>query len=146
MSQKQTLVLTVLALLASSACSATAMMIPVAGPLSERNPVPVLELRASGLGSSGELKFTMPDGDVCAGRWASLGGSNVTLSSGSLLSEYGALYLTGFSIEETAGRNPGQAIVACDTGRTVELEFVSRGSSGFGIGKDNEGNIYRFVF
>ena len=39
-------------------------------------------------------------------------------------------------------------LATCDSGRVFELEFFtgSGTASGFGIGKDNENNIYRFVF
>ena len=131
-------------------CTTTAMMIPVAGPLSQRSPVPVITAKADGImGNSGNLTFTMPDGDPCKGRWASAaGGGEVTLSSTSLLTEYGPIYITGFSTTIGRGQNPGQALVVCESGRVFELEFVTGAgtASGFGIGKDNEDNIYRFVF
>lgn len=41
--------------------------------------------------------------------------------------------------------NRGFALATCSKGRTFQVEFVSRGH-GFGIAKDNEDNIYRFVF
>ena len=127
-------------------CAAkTAMMMPVAGPLSERRPVPVLTVRIGGTGYSGNLSFEMPDGDQCEGRWASAGGSGTTITTG-LLGEFGPIYLASMSVGE--GQNPGQALIACNTGRTMEIEFVTGAgtASGFGIGKDNEDNIYRLVF
>lgn len=46
------------------------------------------------------------------------------------------------------GQNPGQAIATCAKGRTLQLEFVTGAGTahGYGIGKDNDGNIYRSVF
>ena len=141
------MILLPLALLAG--CSTTAMMIPVRGPLSERRPVPTISARVDGiLGTSGDLTFGMPDGDICKGRWASAAGAGLSVTSASLLSEYGPVYITGYTTSTGSGTNLGQALVACDTGRTFELEFLTGAgtASGFGIGKDNEGNIYRFVF
>ena len=65
-----------------------------------------------------------------------------------LLSEYGPVHLTGVSTFSGSGQNPGEALARCDTGRVFELEFVTAAGTadGVGIGKDNEGNIYRFVF
>lgn len=43
---------------------------------------------------------------------------------------------------------PGYALATCSRGRTLQLEFVTGAGTahGFGIAKDNEGNIFRFVF
>ena len=133
----------------SSACSMTAMMIPVEGPMSEVRPVPTLNVFVQGINSnSGKLSFTMPDGDKCAGRWGSAAGSGLTVGAGSLIGQYGSTYLSGFSISAGRGQNPGQALMTCEKGRTVQLEFVTGAGTahGYGIGKDNEGNIFRFVF
>ena len=132
-------------------CSLTATMVPVAGPLSERRPLPVLQVKVDGImGNSGDLSFTMPDGETCEGRWSSAaGGGDVTVTSGSLVSEYGTAYLDGYSISsDGSGQNPGQAIAVCSEGRTVLIEFVTGAGTahGFGIAKDNEDNVYRFVF
>ncbi len=124
-------------------------MVPVEGPLSLLRPVPVLRVRADGiLGNSGNISFTMPDGDLCKGRWASAAGAGVTIASASLLTQYGPKYVTGYSVSTGSGQNPGQAIIVCGKGRTIQLEFVTGAGTahGFGIGKDNEANVYRFVF
>jgi len=64
------------------------------------------------------------------------------------MSQYGSAYLSGYSISTGSGQNPGAALAVCSTGRSLQLEFVTGAGTahGFGIGKDNEGNIYRFVF
>ena len=132
-------------------CSLTATMVPVEGPLSERRPLPVLEVKVDGImGNSGDLSFTMPDGETCSGRWSSAaGGGDVTVTSGSLVSEYGSAYLSSYSISsDGSGQNPGQAIATCSDGRTVLVEFITGAGTahGFGIAKDTEENVYRFVF
>jgi hypothetical protein len=133
----------------STGCAMTATMIPVEGPLSQVRPAPVLQVRVDGiLGNSGKLSFTMPDGEACNGRWASAAGAGVTVGSAGLLSQYGSMYVSGYSVSTGTGQNPGQALALCSKGRTLQLEFVTGAGTahGFGIGKDNEGNIYRFVF
>ena len=40
----------------------------------------------------------------------------------------------------------GVAIATCSQGRTFEMEFVMDGARGFGIARDNDGNVYRVVF
>lgn len=131
--------------MALAGCSLTATMVPVEGPLSQQRPLPTLPVRVAGiLGNSGDLTFTTPDGASCQGRWVSVGPGVIGGSHG-LLSQYGN-YLSGYSA--TSG-NGGQALATCPTtGRTLQLEFLTRPGTahGFGIGKDNEANIYRFVF
>ena len=132
-----------------TACSTTAMLMPVEGPMSQRVPVPVIEAKADGiLGNSGNLTFVMPDGEGCRGRWASAAGSGLSFVSGSLMNQYGTTYLQGYSISPGTGQNPGQALLTCDRGRTFQIEFITGAgtANGFGIGKDNEGNVYRMVF
>lgn len=134
---------------AAGGCSLKATMVPVEGPLSQTRPVPVLQVKADGiLGNAGNITFNMPDGDACKGRWASAAGAGVMVSSGSLIGQYGSTHLTGYSVTSGSGQNPGQALVTCGSGRTFQIEFVTGAGTahGFGIGKDNEGNIYRFVF
>ena len=138
-----------MATLTLSGCALTATMIPVEGPLSELRPVPVLKARADGiLGNSGNITFTMPDGETCKGRWSSAAGAGVTIGSAGLVSQYGSTYLSGYSVATGTGRNPGQALAVCSKGRSLQLEFVTGAGTahGFGIGKDNAGNIYRSVF
>lgn len=133
----------------SSSCSLTGMMVPVEGPLSQLQPPPVLNVRADGImGNSGNVTFAIPDGETCKGRWSSAAGAGVTVGSASLLSQYGSAYLSGYSVSSGTSQNPGQALAVCSKGRSVQLEFVTGAGTahGFGIAKDNEGNVYRFVF
>lgn len=139
--------LIVIAAVYTGGCALTATLIPVEGPLSELRPVPVVKVRADGiLGDDGKITFVLPPEDKCAGRWATASAGSVAFGAASLMSEYGTKYISGYSVSGS-GRTPGRAIATCDSGRIVDLEFVSGTSAhGFGIGKDNAGNIYRFVF
>lgn len=135
----------------ASACSVKAMMIPVEGPFSQMTPVPVVQAIADGIwGNAGNLTFTMPDGDACRGRWASLAGAGeTTITSGSLISQYGTV--VGISTAQTvggSGSNPGKALVTCRSGRLVEVEFMTGAGTGhgYGVAKDNQNNIFKFVF
>lgn len=125
-------------------CSMNATMIPVEGPLAALAPVPNLTVHVDGLASNhGKLSFVSPDGDACAGRWVSL----QTGTSAALIQQYGATYMTGVAVVQP-GQNGGQALATCPKGRTYQLEFVTNAGTahGSGIGKDNQGNVYRFVF
>jgi hypothetical protein len=134
---------------ATCGCALTATMVPVSGPLSEQRPVPVVKVRADGiLGNSGKITFVLPVDDPCEGRWSSAAGQDVTIAGGNLISQYGSAYLTGYSISTGRGQNPGRALAVCKSGRVFDLEFVTGAGTahGFGIGKDNQENIFRFVF
>ncbi len=100
------------------------------------------------MGNGGNMTFTLPDASSCKGRWSSAAGADVSVTSGSLIGQYGSTYLSGVSVASGTGQNPGQALATCTTGRTFQIEFVTGAGTahGYGIGKDNEGNIYRFVF
>jgi hypothetical protein len=133
----------------TAGCSLTATMLPVEGPLSVARPVPTLQVKVRGIMSNnGSLSFAMPDGEACAGRWSSAAGVAVAFGSASLLSQYGSTYISGYSLTAGGGQNPGQALVTCNRGRTFQLEFVTGANTahGYGIGKDNQDNLYRFVF
>lgn len=131
-------------------CSMTATMVPVEGPLSESSPPPILQVRVNGImGNTGNLSLVMPDGERCSGRWSSAAGAGITVGSASLISTYGhAVYGTGFSVSTGHGQNPGQALMVCQRGRSIQVEFVTGAGTahGFGVGKDSAGNIYKFVF
>jgi hypothetical protein len=45
------------------------------------------------------------------------------------------------------GQNPGRAFALGESGRVLDIEFVSGAGTahGIGIGKDNQENIYRFA-
>lgn len=132
---------------ATTGCSLTATLLPVSGPLSLNKPVPTIDAKASGvMGNSGGLSWKMPDGEACKGRWSVIDLTTTeSIGGGSLLTNYGSVYLSGYSVTSAAGMNRGYALATCAKGRTFEIEFVSRGH-GYGIAKDSDENIYRFVF
>ena len=137
-----------LVLLATGGCtSLTATLVPVQGPLSKARPLRTIEAKATGTGGyNGGLSWQMPDGEACKGRWSVVNQTgSFAFTSANLLSTYGDTHLSGFSLGSTAGWNRGYAVVTCSQSRTFEIEFVSRGH-GFGIAKDTDDNIYRFVF
>jgi hypothetical protein len=143
------LIASLLASIAVGGCALNATMVPVEGPLSEMRPVPVIQARADGImGNTGNITFLMPEGETCKGRWSSAAGAGVTLGAAGLISQYGSAYASGYSVSTGTGQNPGYALATCSKGRTMQLEFVTGAGTahGFGIAKDNEGNIFRFVF
>ena len=130
-------------------CSTTANLYPVKGPLSEVKPLPVIRARVDGImGNSGDIALTMPDGEACKGQWSSAAGMSVTYGSGTLFSQYGSIYWSGYTVGNKPGENRGQAIVIGKRGTVIEIEFYtgSGTANGFGLAKDNKGNIYKVLF
>lgn len=121
-------------------CSLNTTMVPIRGPLSERRPLPTIDVHATGMfvGTHGDITFTMPNDSPCKGKWAALDGAVST--SGGLIGEYGAEY------SSLSSGQPGSGLATCDDGRSVQLEFAHSGTHGVGFAKDSEGNVFRFIF
>ena len=131
-------------------CSLTAMIVPVEGPLSLLNPVPTFNIKAEGIGhGGGKLILSNFSGAVCNGRWAVAShGPMIGVSNANLISQYGATYLSGFSVASDSSISHGQGILTCQDGRTIQAEFTASGNSnhGFGIAKDNQQNVFKLLF
>ena len=134
---------------ALSACSTTARLYPVEGPLSTQVPIPVVQASVNGImGNNGPITMMMPGGVNCVGEWSSAAASQVAYGSGSLLGTYGATYFSGVSISPGRGQNPGRAIANCTDGNQIDVEFVTGAgtATGFGIARDKRGNVFRLLF
>ena len=127
-----------------AACARTASMFPIAGPLAERVPVPVIEARATGvMGNSGDLTLMLPGGEQCKGRWAVVAGSGATM-----VALWTQVYGSGFALGQQAGTNRGEALLLCTRGTTITVEFLTGAGTGSGIGvaEDNRGNRFKVLF
>ncbi len=100
------------------------------------------------MGNSGGISLTMPDGEFCKGQWSSAAGMSVSYGSGSLFSQYGSAYWSGYTVSNKPGENRGQAMIVGARGTVIEVEFYtgSGTANGFGLAKDNKGNIYKVLF
>lgn len=130
-------------------CTTTANLYPVEGPLSQQKPFPVLVAHIDGImGNTGNIKLTMPDGEVCNGKWSSAAGMSVGYGSVNLFSQYGSVFGSGFTVANKPGVNRGEAILVGNNGTLIEIEFYtgSGTANGFGLAKDNHGNIYKVLF
>ena len=73
---------TILMVITQAACSTTATIYPVDGPLSKQQPLPVLTASVDGImGNTGGISLTLPDGEHCTGKWSSIAPMNVGLST-----------------------------------------------------------------
>jgi hypothetical protein len=132
-----------------SACSTTANLYPVEGPLSRENPVPTLVATVDGITSNtGGFNFVMPDGEICTGRWSSVAPQYAAVATTSLFSRYGTVTGYGTSVGIVPGVNKGQAFATCSDNTRFEVEFYtgSGTANGYGIANDTNGNVYKMIF
>lgn len=130
-------------------CTTTANLYPVKGPLSAQNPIPVLIAHVDGImGNTGNIKLTMPDGEKCTGKWSVTAGMSASVGTVNLFSQYGNVFGTGYSVANKAEVNRGEAILIGENGTRIEVEFYtgSGTANGYGLAKDNHGNIYKVLF
>ncbi len=167
-----------LALSASLTCSCTfnAQLTPTSGPLA-RQGVAALPATFSYTGSgSGKITVTMPDGEVCTGRYftavegsstssfgnssgnfygqgsstysGTYGGDPYYGSSNSNLSGYSNTNYSGYSSSSSNIGN-GNAVATGTKGTVITMNYQTSRSSpthGQGNGHDNRGNFYTMVF
>lgn len=94
---------------------------------------------------AGKIELVMPNGEVCKGRYLSNRWRNeellfdITWWVRYFGSDFDPIYM-----------QYGRGYLIGDYGRIAEIEYFTgfRGlkTYGFGLGKDNEGNIYKIVF
>jgi hypothetical protein len=130
-----------------SACTATAHLYPVQGPLSTRIPPPTLILKQSGRGVS----VVLEDGEVCSGPFAIL--SPTDSSARELSTEWDLIYGSGYYLAHVLGTPIHRSTLVGNKGTTLEVEnsdVAPVNSSGIatvvGVAKDSRGNIYKLNF
>lgn len=151
-------ILTALTLVASlTACSTTATLYPVDGPLSKQRPLPILTAAVDGImGNTEGISLSLPDSEHCTGRWSSIAPMSVGYSAGSatgsatngMASVWATVYGSGFSVRNLAGVNKGEVMLVGDRGTVIQVEFYtgSGTANGTGVAKDNKGNIFKVLF
>lgn len=139
------------------ACSTTATLYPIKGPLSQIKPLPVLIATVDGItGSAGNISLTLPGGEVCNGRWSSIAPMSVGIStstatgtaSDGMNTAWATVYGASYSIRNKAGINKGEAMLVGSKGTVMRIEFYtgSGTANGAGVAKDNNGNIFKVLF
>lgn len=157
-------------------CTFNAQLTPTSGPL-VRQGITALPAKFVWAGTgSGKVTVTMPDGEICSGRYftvaegyssASYGqssGSFYGQGYGSFNGSYGGLPLYGQGYESMSGysnsnsmslsntsRNEqyGRAVATGTKGTVITMNYVTSRSSpthGHGTGHDNKGNLYTIVY
>jgi len=126
--------------------SFTGTGVAVEGPASQENPKPLnLTFSWNGTGH-GTLKILMPDGEICEGKYSTVPEDKQLFTSGSIFTknDYARFFGNSYLIEN---KQYGQAILFGNNGTVITGEYyVGHSNHGYGLGKDNKGNTYKFIF
>jgi hypothetical protein len=122
---------------------------PVEGPLAARTPMPIYAVSLSGVLTSGTLSATLPDGEVCRGRWAAVRKDDPTASA--MAGDWDRVYGPGFFVANVLGSAVfARAVLVGTQGTTLNTEMydptpgeVARLT---GIARDNDGNVFKLTF
>ena len=131
--------------IALSSCSITLDLYPVKGPLALEIPVRFIKAKATNVTSnSGKCYLTLPDGEYCEGRWSSTAGIIGSRNNSSLLVDYGQ----ELGLSPRGNENRGYAMLLGTKGTNIEIEFLTGAGTahGYGVAKDNKGNIFKVLF
>jgi hypothetical protein len=107
-------------LAALSACSTTATLTPISGPMSQKAVRPI-EAKIEGIaGNNGKLSFVLADGEAVSGEWIAVNG--------------------GYGATKGAGTAHG------NRGSVFDIEFeCDHSARGIGKATDNRGNTFRVL-
>ena len=128
-----------------TSCNVTLELYPIKGPLSTTIPIKVLRAKATNvIGNSGKCFLTLSDGEKCTGRWSSTAGVRKSINNSGLLLSYGQ----ELGLSPRGNENRGFAMLLGNKGTSIEIEFLNGAGTahGFGVAKDNKGNIYKVLF
>lgn len=125
----------------------TAMMVPVEGPLSANPASLKLEFTGDSV-EHGSVKVIMPEGETCTGQYTVLEQGRQKFPSETYFNEQDYIKYFGHPIP-FSHKNYGQALLVGDKGTSIQAEFLAGSSSpphGYGLAKDNKGNVFKLIF
>ena len=130
-----------------SGCAENADLYPVQGPISISNPQIIkCKFIYNGTGH-GTIEVFMPDGEICKGEYSTISEGSFSTVSGTAISrhDWATIFGEGFSV---SNMQPGMATAIGNKGTIISVEYYVDAFSdhGFGVGKDNKGNLYRLQF
>jgi hypothetical protein len=131
--------------IALTSCSITLELYPAKGPLSSQIPIKVIKATATNVTSnSGRCFLTLSNGEYCEGRWSSTAGVKGSPNNYSLLLTYGQ----ELGLTPRGNENRGYAMLLGTKGTSIEIEFLTGAGTahGFGVAKDNRGNLFKVLF
>jgi len=132
-------------LLCSCAVNLPFTAVPVKGPAAVGGTALKGSFTYNGTGH-GTMTVTGPTGEICTGPYS-------TVANGVIGHYQGSVFGSGLwsqhhsgSISTVSRKQAGQGILVGDKGTTFTVEYLVSGRHGFGLGKDNRGNLYRVIF
>ncbi len=123
---------------------------PVEGALASQTPAPIYQVTINGIGDSGTMSATLPDGEVCRGSWAPVPQNDP--SAAKFSADWDRVYGPGFFVANVLGNSAiVRAVLVGNKGTTLNVEFhaITAGAptnNVKGIGVDNNGNIFKLTF
>ena len=137
-------------------CSTTATFFPIAGSLSQAKPITPIIATVDGIwGNTGKISLVLTGGEACSGIWSSVAptsssaniGFGTASISSNMASAWGSAYGSGFSVGNMASVNRGEAMLICNKGTTIQVEFFtgSGTANGYGVAKDSNGNVFKVL-
>ncbi|MCX7288009.1 MAG: hypothetical protein NTW20_10755 [Rhodobacterales bacterium] len=127
----------------------TMQLYPLDGEIARTDPTLVIEATMQNVGgTSGPLKFRLPEPGKCEGTWSSLTPKTVSRSKGLSLTWSKTGGELGSESSTLARVNDGEFYAVCADGTRVQGTFVigSGTASGTGSASDTNGNIYKLLF
>lgn len=111
---------------------------PVQGPLSAQTPPPIYSIKME---HADLLSARLGHGEVCNGNWLDVVKEDP--SSHDMEAEWDLVYGKGYFLANVLGHlGIARSTITCGKGTKVTFEFDSM----HGVGKDNNGNVYRIMF
>lgn len=145
-----------------TSCTFKTQFTPTSGSLARKGITSIpAQFTWNGTGS-GKVTVTMPDGEVCNGRYSTIARGTRSSHFGSHMSSYhgGSAYspysrsMHGYgaysgSSSHYQNQQYGQGILTGNRGRVIKFRYTTSMDSpthGHGSGSDNRGNFYSIVF
>lgn len=117
---------------------ATGHLYPVQGPLSAQKPPPTYAIKME---RADLISARLGNGEVCHGTWLDIVKEDP--SARDMQADWDLVYGNGYFLANVLG-HPGiaRSVITCEKGTKVTFEF----DSVKGVGKDNNGNVFRIMF
>ena len=132
-----------------------AALLPATGPMAEAHAQGLRVVFTGATSGSGNLYITMPDGEKVSGPYGTQSRSSWDAAMGSGEPGGGGVAITPADwkalygkTDLVAGQIAGEALCTGDRGTAMRVQYVVDpfNNTGFGVAKDNRGNLYRLKF
>ena len=132
-----------------------AALVPFEGPLFDKHGPEIHVVFSSATTGRGTLSFTMPDKEKVSGQYSTLSEFSTDAALGTGASGRSRVAVTPEDWKTLYGKSDmisgqinGQALCHGDRGTVIQVQYVVDpfDNKGFGVAKDNWGNLYRLRF